>query len=387
MFRCRHHKVIMNILLIVFAFVFGCTITLSLLSVEKDCDKGQTNSLSQQSDSGERGVFLVVLILSAPKNVIERNTIRNTWLKSTPRHFDNSPSAEREFRYDEKGFLVQDSVSAQRNQLEQFKRSMEKPLPQTEQNVKILHYFAIGTSSLATSEFAALKIENEKQKDLLLIGDLRDSYANLTQKLLRSIDALDNMSSFKYLLKVDDDTYVKLDLLLADLLAHDIAVSRQFYSIQKPKPELYWGYFSGRANIKTRGHWREKSFNLCDRYLPYALGGGYVISRKLVALIAVNSHLLNVFTSEDASMGLWLSAYRNIYRRHDVRFDTAYMPRSCRDYHIVLHKRTVDDMIEIERSELCSFKDADNKEIHRPIEYFYDWNQVPSKCCDVHVEP
>jgi galactosylxylosylprotein 3-beta-galactosyltransferase len=41
-----------------------------------------------------------------------------------------------------------------------------------------------------------------------------------------------------------------------------------------------------------------KNWILSDRYLPYALGGGYVISGELIALIVKQAPYLAVFTSE-----------------------------------------------------------------------------------------
>lgn len=385
MFLFRSKKMVGNALVIVLAFTLGCTLTLSLINMDKRCESAEErNAMPEGSHAARDDVFLVTLILSAPKNVAERNVMRNSWLNI--REFNEEREGEtRSFQYDSRGFLVQDSVSEQSAELESFKSRQTKQ-KEILSRLKMLHYFAIGTQGLTPAESVAIRKENEVHKDLLLIADLTDTYANLTKKVIRSVEALDNMSSFKYLLKVDDDTYVKLDLLLAELRRYDRSLTKQFYSFQTPRPELYWGYFHGRAQIKSRGQWKESAFNLCDRYIPYALGGGYVISRKLVGLLAVNSHLLSTFNSEDISMGLWLSPFRHIYRKHDVRFDTSYMPRKCKDHHIVLHKRTIADMMKLSSNILCSFKGANDTSTQRPREYFYDWSQVPAKCCDHFVE-
>jgi len=36
----------------------------------------------------------------------------------------------------------------------------------------------------------------------------------------------------------------------------------------------------------TQGKWAEVSYDLCDRYIPYALGGGYGLGWRLVKHIA-----------------------------------------------------------------------------------------------------
>lgn len=386
MYSVRQRKFILNILVNILAFIIGCTVTLSFTNVEKTCTSEQNSVfVRDQSVKHNNDIFLVVLILSAPSNIEHRNAIRSTWLKVDLHSLAPDTSHSRVLNYNENGFIAQDSVDDQIGELKRFKQKLSQPeaksnMPRS--NLKILHYFAISTATLTHYEHSNLLKENETHKDLLLLKDLRDSYANLTRKVLRSIEALASMPPFKYLLKVDDDTYVKLDLLLEELIAIEKMMSHQSTTLTFPKPELYWGYFNGRANIQRSGQWKETNFYLSERYLPYALGGGYVISRKLVGLLAANAGFLSTFVSEDMSMGVWLSPYRNIYRKHDVRFDTAYMPRKCRRHHIVLHKRSVANMNDLRNGLLCTFNRANDSSIRRPREYFYDWNRSSIHCCD-----
>lgn len=384
----RKRKFILNILVNVLVFIVGCSITLAFTNVEKSCSSERNSVYVREPNvNHDNDIFLVILILSAPKNIEQRNAIRRTWLKINLRGLAVD-SLRKAFIYNENGFINQNSVEDQMADMERYKLKLLERETKTDTsnfaspNIRTLHYFAISTENLPHNEHSNLLKENEMNKDLLLLNNLRDSYANLTRKLLRSIEALDNMPSFKYLLKVDDDTYVKLDLLTEELIAFDQSVSQHAISLEYPQPELYWGYFNGRANIQRSGPWKEVDFHLSERYLPYALGGGYVISRKLVGLLAANSHSLSTFVSEDMSMGVWLSAYRNIYRMHDVRFDTAFMPRKCRRHHIVLHKRTVRNMNDLQNGLLCTFKRANETSIRRPKEYFYDWQRSPMQCCD-----
>lgn len=387
MYPVRQRKILLNILLNIFAFVIGCSVTLSFTNVEKSCANIHDKVfVRDQSIAKDNDIFLVILILSAPDNIEQRDAIRSTWLKIDLHSLAPNPSYDRGFKfYNKNGFIVQDSVEDQMDTLERFKRKLSQTGTKgnlRNSNVKILHYFAISTANLPHYTHSNLLKENETHKDLLFLSEMSDSYANLTRKILQSITSLDNMPSFKYLLKVDDDTYVKLDLLLEELMTYDQFVSKQITSLAFPKPELYWGYFNGRANIQLSGQWKETDFHLSERYLPYALGGGYVISRKLVGLLAANARFLSTFVSEDISMGVWLSSYRHIYRKHDLRFDTAHMPRKCQHYHIVLHKRSATNMIDLRNGFLCTFDRANDTSIRRPKEYFYDWNRSPMQCCD-----
>lgn len=389
MFIYRNRKLFINIVAVVLAFILGCTISTSFTSVEKNC-KQNHESLKNESDEKfvSNPIFLIIIILSAPKNVAQRNVIRNTWLNLQPKKVEDRAIDPFDTDYDENGFLLQESIHQQSIALSQFKthsKSIYRPLLKN-LKLKVVHYFVVGTESLSPIELSALTKEQEKYRDLLLLNNLSDSYANLTQKLLRTIEAVSKIKTFKYVLKADDDTYVKLDFLLEDLYEFDKNIERNQFSIDRPKPELYWGYFNGRANVKRRGNWKESNFNLCERYLPYALGGGYVLSKNLVDFVAKNSHWLSSYVSEDISMGIWLSAFRHVYRRHDVRFDTAYMPRKCQNFHIVLHKRTASDMKDLYRGLLCTFRQANDTSVQRPAEYFYDWKRSSVHCCDTLVD-
>lgn len=391
MFLYRKRALILHLLSLGLAFVIGCFITLSVVNV-KNCksDAQQQQYLTTQPNVVTSSIFLVIIILSAPKNLDQRNAIRQTWLNLKPK-IDDSPDKDftsNDLGFDEKGFLQQDSIYQQKAELEHFKKkllnSRYKPL-QKDLDVEVLHYFAIGSENVPFVEMNTLTKEHQKYHDLLFLNDLHESYSNLTLKLLKTIEAVSNIQSFEYLLKTDDDTYVKLDYLIEDLYEYDKVMKRKQSTPNAIKPELYWGYFNGRANIKTQGQWKESNFNLCDHYLPYTLGGGYVLSKNLVHLIAQNRRTLSQFNSEDTSVGIWLSPLRNVYKKHDVRFDTAYMPRKCQNYHIVLHKRETYHMRDIYRGLLCTFKRANDTTVQRPAEYFYDWTQSQTHCCNTLV--
>ncbi len=55
----------------------------------------------------------------------------------------------------------------------------------------------------------------------------------------------------------------------------------------RPRP-LYWGYYRNN-NVEREEHsiWREADYPTCDGfYVPYALGGGYVLTMDLVRFLA-----------------------------------------------------------------------------------------------------
>lgn len=402
------------------AFCLGCLITYALRSHETRpwCQPLAITSSggSRYRDDGPAAdtsannakTLLLVLILSAPDNLSRRNTIRQSWLPLAEQIEDPIDEATLADaitvpQFNQHGFVTSESADEQAVNLRR-QRAALPPLRRMRRienfaNVGVRHLFVVGTAGLSRVQTNLLAHENrESGGDMLLLGNLVDGYANLTQKLLFAFDAVvfggSNSRqaeatksaaslSFRYVLKCDDDTYVKLDRVVAELLVYDRLLGERYgHSEATVRPELYWGYFSGNAHVKRSGKWREPNYTLGDRYHPYALGGGYVVSAGIVRWVATNAALLSQFGSEDVAMGLWLSALRTVYRRHDVRFDTAWMQRQCRDYHLVLHKRSERDMKMVRGGGLCSGVEDDGPKVpQRPVEYFYDWLAPVAKCC------
>ncbi|CRK93735.1 CLUMA_CG007263, isoform A [Clunio marinus] len=364
------HELIMKYIQVISAFLVG--VIFSHIFGETFCGSKNVEKIDDQN------YLLVVLILTAPKNILQRNTIRETWLNLRPREF-NGTTYQNEIIFVPKtlpsSFLEVENVEKQRIHLINYQKWLKSSkIPNIKKlNNKIKHLFAIGTEAIDETLLKELEAEQKVYHDLILINDLKDSYSNLTLKLIKSLQKLlITTPNFKYLLKCDDDSYVKLDYLSQDLINYHMKVNE----IKNKKETLenlglYWGFFNGRANVKTSGQWRETNYNLCDRYLPYALGGGYVISKNIATTVATLGDDLIRYTSEDISMGVWLSSFRNIHRRHDPRFDTAYLPRQCKNYHLILHKKTPNDMREIFNGNQC-FSDVNYNEKKRPPEYFYD---------------
>eukprot|EP00049_Salpingoeca_infusionum_P008340 m.135795 g.135795 ORF g.135795 m.135795 type:complete len:161 (-) comp13984_c0_seq5:310-792(-) len=147
------------------------------------------------------------------------------------------------------------------------------------------------------------------------------------------------------------------------------------------KRPLYWGYFDGRAPIQKHGKWAETEYVLCDHYVPYAVGGGYVLSGGLVRYISTMKDQLSMYNSEDVSMGSWLAPF-NLTRVHDKRFDTEWRSRGCQNAFLVVHKQSIQDM----QSKHALLQASGNtvmceQETRVAVDYMYEWDALPSKCC------
>ncbi|GFY68949.1 beta-1,3-galactosyltransferase 6 [Trichonephila inaurata madagascariensis] len=277
---------------------------------------------SVTSDSTElliqkHAAFFVVVIFSAPANYERRLAIRKTWLS-------------------------------------------------TKGNLSIKHFFAIGTASLDSHQKEVLLKEHTEYDDLLILDSVSDSFSKLSGKLRAIFRWLDKHVDFTFLLKVDDDSFVRLNALYSE-------------SIKQPHERLYWGFFDGQARVKTKGKWKEHTWFLCDRYLPYAKGGGYLLTSDLVHIIVINSNYLSLYQNEDVALGTWLAPF-DIKRLHDHRFDTEFMSRGCFNTYFVTHKQSTSMMIAkfnnfIQTGNLCQTEYRDRNSYH------YNWNVLPSLCC------
>ncbi|XP_014215111.1 beta-1,3-galactosyltransferase 6 [Copidosoma floridanum] len=275
-----------------------------------------------EDDASKPKYRLIVIVLSAPENSERRDVIRKTWLSPRP--------------------------------------------------LEVKSLFPIGTTKLRPEQRETVESENQKHQDLIFLPKLYDAYGTITKKVLQSFAHVITNYEFDFLLKTDDDTFALIDLILKDL---------NRWQNKGLRKELYWGYFDGRARARKTGPWKEINWFLCDYYLPYALGGGYVLSYNLVKFIAQNADVLKLYNSEDVSVGLWLAPLANIERRHDIRFDTEYRSRGCLNSYYVTHKQSIQEMKKLQdlytrTGNICSH------EVQNYYHYHYNWTVPPSKCCE-----
>ncbi|XP_069354426.1 beta-1,3-galactosyltransferase 6-like [Maniola hyperantus] len=345
----------------ILCFYLGCGISLTFVRV--DC---ATNSVAlvKNSHSTFNKTEYAVLVLSSPKNEMLRDAVRTTWASLINNvHVENGEILYR-WNYTLAG--------------KKFKQGV----------VKI--YFAIGTQNLDKQTLEKLYAEDSRTNDLLLLDNFEDGYNKLATKLMLSLKWFHkNLKELKYVIKCDDDSFVRVDLVVADLEAYapemDGQAINHFISRKESLPKykgLYWGYFNGRAPVYKRGKWEEKAWFLCNTYLPYALGGGYVISRSIVDYVVRNSDFLSKYNSEDVSMGVWTAALDGINRVHDTRFDTEWISRGCDNTMLVRHKQEHSDMVQMYSNlvisrgkKLCTTDYIIRKS------YNYNWNALPNSCC------
>ena len=207
---------------------------------------------------------------------------------------------------------------------------------------------------------------------MIILDDVTDEHKTLTQRTINSFTYIINRNyQFEYILKCDDDTFVDLKAVMT-------------YLANRSDAPLHWGSFVGGYEILRDGPYAENAWYICDRYLPYAFGGGYVISRDLIELLARNSPYLRQYNNEDVSVSAWLAPY-NIERIHDLKFDTQADSHGCMRPFIVAHKISVAKMKEYfislqTEGILCGERTRTHSVAL--LTHYYDWRAYPIReCC------
>ena len=197
----------------------------------------------------EKHYLLVVMVLSAPseKGKIWRQVIQETW----------------------------------KNEVEAVKS-------------EVFFKFVLGTVGLAQSQLLSLESEQKNHSDLLLLGSFKDDYHNLTRKVLNMLVWANNHLHFSYLLKSDQDTYIRLKSVVSELNG------------RKSNESLYWDYFTSKNSPTPTGKFAERNWFLCNQFLPFAQGEGYIISSDLVHIIDRNAGNLQL---NNTSMLLWFAYF------------------------------------------------------------------------------
>ena len=156
--------------------------------------------------------------------------------------------------------------------------------------------FIAGTKAIKSDEQVKLIKENGTFGDIVFV-DTKEDFTALTNKTLALINWAHHHVNFSYLLKCDDDTFVFVKNMIVEL---------------KKRPtttKLYYGLMH-TANKPIHGDvkWADNSWNLGEYYLPFALGGGYILSHDLVSSLSEQSPHLIWHINEDTAVGHWVSA-------------------------------------------------------------------------------
>ena len=159
--------------------------------------------------------------------------------------------------------------------------------------------FVAGIKNIESENQTKLTKENETFGDIIFVDTVED-VAALTNKTLALINWAHHHVNFSYLMKCDDDTFVFVDNMIKELRKRPTTT------------KLYYGIM--HSNIRPRRgnrKWGDNEWEISKTYLPFAVGGGYILSHDLVAILSKESSHLKWHSNEDAAIGAWVSGFNH----------------------------------------------------------------------------
>ncbi|KAB2089840.1 hypothetical protein ERO13_A03G075800v2 [Gossypium hirsutum] len=146
-----------------------------------------------------------------------------------------------------------------------------------------------------------LKREAEFFGDVVIVPYM-DNYDLVVLKTVAICEYGGRVAAAKYIMKCDDDTFVRVDAVINE--AKKVHPDRSFYIgninyYHRPLRAGKWAV--------TYEEWAE------EVYPPYANGPGYIMSSDIAHFIVseFEKHNLSLFKMEDVSMGMWVEKFNS----------------------------------------------------------------------------
>ncbi|XP_050276936.1 hydroxyproline O-galactosyltransferase GALT6-like [Quercus robur] len=158
-----------------------------------------------------------------------------------------------------------------------------------------------------------LKKESEYFGDIVMVPYM-DNYDLVVLKTIAICEYGVHTVAAKYIMKCDDDTFVRVDAVIKEVRKVDedrsLYVGNMNYH-HKPLRHGKWAV--------TYEEWPE------EEYPTYANGPGYIVSSNIAQLIVSDfeEHKLRLFKMEDVSMGMWVEQFnssRPVQYVHSLKF-------------------------------------------------------------------
>jgi len=184
---------------------------------------------------------------------------------------------------------------------------VNKQLRQEHENLKWKSIFSVG---LATSQSIGhlVSLESSKYDDILRLP-YKDSYKNLPNKTMNSLEWIANNCKAKFILKTDDDCFVNIFQVLPWLNG----LPQSYLYIGKVNTEMPVIRDPKHRNFVSREEHK------MDYYKPYCAGGGYILRGLILKNITEMGKRIKQIINEDAYMGMLTNAL-GIVPKNDNRF-------------------------------------------------------------------
>ncbi|KAL3640637.1 Hydroxyproline O-galactosyltransferase galt6 [Castilleja foliolosa] len=198
-------------------------------------------------------------------------------------------------------------------------------------NVVVRFFVALNARKEVNIE---VKREAEFFGDIVIVPYM-DNYDLVVLKTVAIFEYGVRTVSAKYIMKGDDDTFVRVDAILDE--AKKIPEGRSFYIgninyYHKPLRSGKWAV--------THEEWPEED------YPAYANGPGYIISSDIAnsVLSDFEKHKLRLFKMEDVSVGMWVEKV-NSTRRVEYVHSLRFCQFGCIEDYITAHYQSPRQMI------------------------------------------
>ncbi|CAL4943789.1 unnamed protein product [Urochloa decumbens] len=201
------------------------------------------------------------------------------------------------------------------------------------------------SSSTVARFFVALNGRREVNEDLLkeadFFGDIVivpfvDSYDLVVLKTIAICDYVARVVSAKYVMKCDDDTFVRLDSVMAEVKKISDGKS------------LYLGNMNYYHRPLRDGKWAVSYEEWPqEEYPPYADGAGYIVSSDIANFVAFDMEKgrLNLFKMEDVSMGMWVGRFNSSDNAVAYVHSPKFCQSGCVDDYLTAHYQSPAQMV------------------------------------------
>ncbi|KAJ0980554.1 hypothetical protein J5N97_008809 [Dioscorea zingiberensis] len=201
-----------------------------------------------------------------------------------------------------------------------------------------MQYEAVRSGDVAVRFFTGLhknkQVNLELWREARTYGDIQlmpfvDYYSLITLKTIAICIFGTKILPAKYIMKTDDDAFVRIDEVLSNLKKH------------VPRGLLY-----GQIAFESSPH-RDKDSKWYispeewphDSYPPWAHGPGYIISRDIAKFI-VQGHQernLQLFKLEDVATGIWIQEFKKSGREVNYVSDDRFHNEGCESNYVLAH--------------------------------------------------
>ncbi|XP_010532302.1 PREDICTED: hydroxyproline O-galactosyltransferase GALT5 [Tarenaya hassleriana] len=180
-----------------------------------------------------------------------------------------------------------------------------------------------------------LKKEAEYFGDIVLVPYM-DSYDLVVLKTVAICEHGAYAFFAKYIMKCDDDTFIKLDAVINEI--KKVPADRSLYI---GNMNYYHKPLRGGKWAVTYEEWPEED------YPPYANGPGYILSSDIAHFIVkeFERHKLRLFKMEDVSVGMWVEHFKNNTKPVDYRHSLKFCQFGCVENYYTAHYQSPRQMI------------------------------------------